>query len=183
MHVTNGIVIQLKQQSNNETRRISQRLNSDRKRSFEAVENPLLKYHATKKKDGPENKKLPQENESGLFRACELLNFFWAFLRAHSNLVPGWKGFNYLITPEPNDQVHNICYLPAINKSPTKMDAVLELLTQSKMKAERLGLAETDVVLDQAIYAKACEVGSSFTEYPHYLINQYPIFRTKYLLP
>ncbi|XP_066913563.1 uncharacterized protein [Clytia hemisphaerica] len=158
MHVTNGIVIQLKHESNNQTRRISQRLNTNRKRSFEAVENPLLKYNSTKKRDGPENKKLPKENESDLFRACELLNFFWAFLRAHSNLVPGWKGFNYLITPEPNDQVHNICYLPAINKSPTKMDAVLELLTQSKIKAEKLGLAETDVVLDQAIYAKACEI-------------------------
>jgi len=38
------------------------------------------------------------------------------------------------------------------------MDVVLELLVQSKLKAEKLGLEETDVVFDQAIYAKAVEV-------------------------
>ena len=53
---------------------------------------------------------------------------------------------------------HQITYLPAINDSPTKMDVVLEILTQSKLKAEKLGLCETDVVFDQAIYAKAVEI-------------------------
>ncbi len=41
---------------------------------------------------------------------------------------------------------------------PTKMDTVLELLQQSKIKAEKIGLNETDVVLDLAIYAKAVEI-------------------------
>ena len=161
MHVTNGIVIQLKQRPSNNDIRFSERLNTNRKRSFEAMDAPLTPYHQTKKKQEPINKKLPQQNQT-YFRVSELMNFFWAFLRTYSTLVPGWKGFNYLITPEFNDQVHQICYLPAINKSPTKMDTVLELLTQSKIKAEKLGLKETDVVLDQAIYAKACEVSWTF---------------------
>ena len=38
------------------------------------------------------------------------------------------------------------------------MDVVLELLTQSKLKSEKLGLKETDVLLDQAIYEKAVEI-------------------------
>lgn len=38
------------------------------------------------------------------------------------------------------------------------MDTVLELLQQSKLKAEKIGLKETDVVLDLAIYAKAVEI-------------------------
>ncbi len=35
---------------------------------------------------------------------------------------------------------------------------VLEASTQSKLKAEKLGLSETDVVFDQAIFAKAVEI-------------------------
>ncbi len=38
------------------------------------------------------------------------------------------------------------------------MDVVLDILNQSKAKAERLGLSEVDVVFDQAIYAKAVEI-------------------------
>ena len=38
------------------------------------------------------------------------------------------------------------------------MDVVLELLIQSKLKSEKLGLSETDIVVDQAIYAKCVEV-------------------------
>lgn len=38
------------------------------------------------------------------------------------------------------------------------MDVVLEMLEQSKAKAEKLDLKEADVVVDQAVYAKAFEV-------------------------
>ena len=38
------------------------------------------------------------------------------------------------------------------------MDTVLELLYQSKTKAEKLNLPNADVVVDQAIYAKAVEI-------------------------
>ena len=57
-----------------------------------------------------------------------------------------------------SDTFYNVGYLPAINQSPTFHDTVLELLTQSKLKAEKLGLRETDVVLGMAIYAKAVEI-------------------------
>ena len=45
-------------------------------------------------------------------------------------------------------------YLPAIDESPTKSEVVLELLIQSKLMPEALGLEETDVVLDQAFMPK-----------------------------
>ena len=54
--------------------------------------------------------------------------------------------------------IHNVAYLPAIDGSPTKMDVVLEILLQSKEKATKLGLSETDIVMVQAIYAKAVDV-------------------------
>ena len=49
-----------------------------------------------------------------------------------------------------------------------------ELLSQSKLKAEKLGLLETDVVLDMAIYAKAVEVMLNAT---HIHIKQFIILR------
>ena len=48
--------------------------------------------------------------------------------------------------------------LPAIDQSPTNPDTVLELLIQPKAKVQRLVLNETDVVVDQAIYAKVVEI-------------------------
>lgn len=69
-----------------------------------------------------------------------------------------WTGFNYMLCDNDSDDYHKIAYLPAINQSPSSHDTVLELLSQSKLKAEKLGLTETDVVLDMAIYAKAVEI-------------------------
>ena len=52
---------------------------------------------------------------------------------------------------------HNISYHPAINKSPTKMDTVLEVLQQVKVKSG-LALKYADLVMDHAIYSKALEL-------------------------
>ena len=72
--------------------------------------------------------------------------------------IPNWTEFNYLLCDNDSDDYHKIGYLPSINQSPTSHDTVLELLSQSKLKAQKLGLTETDVVLEMAIYAKAFEV-------------------------
>ena len=45
-----------------------------------------------------------------------------------------------------------------IRSSPTKMETVKEELVQCKEKATQLGLSETDLVLDHAIYCKAVEI-------------------------
>ena len=69
---------------------------------------------------------------------------------------------NFLLAGCFNTSMYfQVAYLPAINQSPTKMETVLELLRQSKIKAEKLGLSETDIVLDLAIYAKAVEILSN----------------------
>lgn len=160
MHVTNGIVIQLKSQ-NLRNRSLTPRLLAKRKRSFEAIDNILPQYKGTAREE-PHHLNTQtdayvesDENNTGI---SELIDFFWVLLRIYSLAIPGWKCFNFLILPLDDEPVHEISYLPAINESPTKIDTVLELLNQSKEKAEKLGLSETDIVLDQAIYAKACEV-------------------------
>ncbi|CAB4021754.1 Hypothetical predicted protein, partial [Paramuricea clavata] len=63
-----------------------------------------------------------------------------------------------LLCEGDSDDYDKIGYLPSISKSPTSHDTVLELLSQSKLKAEKLGLNETDVILDMAIYSKAVEI-------------------------
>ena len=82
----------------------------------------------------------------------------WFFLRFESarkgiQSLPGWKGFFHLASSQSSD-LHTVGYLPPINKSPTHHDTVLEVLVQCMEKAEALGLNETDLVLDHAIYAK-----------------------------
>ena len=58
---------------------------------------------------------------------------------------------------------HTVTYLPTINKSPTQMDTIQEILCQVKEKAEAFDLKETDLALDHAIYCKAVEVVMSKT--------------------
>ena len=67
---------------------------------------------------------------------------------------------SYYEVSEPVNFVppHSVYYLPSINQSPTKMDTVQEVLLQAKAKAEAVGLRESDVVLDHAIYCKALDI-------------------------
>ena len=52
---------------------------------------------------------------------------------------------------------------------------MLEILLQSKAKAEHLGLVETDVVIDQTISAKAAEVLENST---HKDLKDFIVLRT-----
>ena len=72
--------------------------------------------------------------------------------------LPGWSGFHSLSSPKEESGIHTITYLPAINKSPTKLDTVQEVLFQVREKSETLGLKSADLVLDHAIYSKALEI-------------------------
>ena len=70
--------------------------------------------------------------------------------------------YNTLLHDKGEEETNQtVRYLPTIDQSPTKPDTVLEMLLQAKEKAEKLGLLETDLVVDQAIYAKAVEILSN----------------------
>ena len=127
------------------------------RRSFKPIENEISKY-VTRKREPPKDDysflKLQTNNETDFESSC-LIDFIWIALKERGQKIPNWTGFNCLIsgtqegTQEETQEVHQIAYLPAINASPTKLDTVLEILIQSKAKAEFLGLEETDVVMDQ----------------------------------
>lgn len=75
-----------------------------------------------------------------------------------SESVPGWSGFNAVAKAKdvPGESIVGYCQL--IDASPTEFSTVYTLLKKSVTMANRLGLDDTVVVLDQAIYAKALEV-------------------------
>ena len=62
----------------------------------------------------------------------------------------------YLIhEKEESKDFRKVIYLPAIDVSPINLDTVLEMLLLSKAISENMGLAKTEVLVDQAIYVKA----------------------------
>ena len=70
--------------------------------------------------------------------------------------VPGWTRFHHLaLRTNAASPTNDFFYLPSIDKSPTKIITVYEVLLQVKAKAEALRNTEADLVLDHAIYCKA----------------------------
>jgi len=164
MHCTNGIVAQLPSESNQQlpidTAATTTTVDRTRRRSFKPIENEICKYISRKREPPKDDYSLLklQSNDEIDFKSSCLIDFIWVVLKERGKKIPNWTGFNYLISKTQEEKVHQIAYLPAINASPTKLDTVLEILIQSKAKAENMGLRETDVVMDQAIYTKAVEV-------------------------
>ena len=72
--------------------------------------------------------------------------------------VPGWTGFNIVANRNEVPQKSVVGYCQLIDASPTDLSTVYTLLKKSVTMANRLGLEDTVIVLDQAIYAKALEI-------------------------
>ena len=72
--------------------------------------------------------------------------------------IPSWTGFNIMTRSKEPVSKDVIAYLPTINAPATELTTVNEILRQSEDIRRRLSLSEIVVVMDQALYAKACEV-------------------------
>lgn len=164
MHCTNGIIIQLADRAPSLVResRVPHHLAEKRERSFKGMPT-IIDPIISKKRTNPATRNAELLPTSKRELHSRSLDNAWVMLRYQASshgiqfAVPNWTGYNCLIT-EKNDSYHQVAYLPAIDKSPSKLETVAELLQQTKAKAEALGLSETDLVADQAIYAKAVEV-------------------------
>ena len=165
MHCTNGIIIQIRSGITQQSNGSCQSGRKTRNHSFSPKECKKAKYincpQQSPSDDYADISLEISELDSGFKDSCKT-DILRTLLRAVDKTIPDWTGFNYLINQsDDSEQVHEIYYLPTINASPTENDTVLEVLQQSKCKAEKLGLDETDIVLDQAIYAKATEILSN----------------------
>lgn len=169
LHCTNGIIIQsspvvLSQPESASLPTLSQTVRKAKPKMFKAMAIEIPTYVHIKRQN-TENLRNIQRN---MFETDERRSFaidtMWIIAKCQANIanveqnIPNWTGFNSMLCDGVSDDYHQIGYLPAINQSPTSYETVLELLNQSKLKAEKLGLTETDVVLDMAIYAKAVEI-------------------------
>ena len=172
LHCTNGIIIQsstadlnpLEQQFPTTSTPTPADSTKRRPRSFQPMHNEIAPYIQVKRKCTEVQTDVELNMYKEEVQYSHEVDTLWIIAKSQSKKlgiqqqIPNWTGFNYLVCGDDNDHFHNIGYLPAINQSPTSHDTVLELLSQSKLKAEKLGLMETDVVLDMAIYAKALEI-------------------------
>ena len=88
----------------------------------------------------------------------------YAVMTDSQQTVPGWSGFNAVASNQKIPPKSAIGYCQLIDASPTELSTVYTLLKKSLEMATQLGLDDTVVVLDQAIYAKAVEVVWKHTE-------------------
>ena len=133
-----------------------------KRRSFKALPNEIANYVSTKRKDPLLSEASNEKDLPDVLAESRSIDFIWVMCCSVNQTVPNWTGFNTLLHDEGVDEtIQTVTYLPAIDQSPTKPDTVLEMLLQTKEKAEKLGLLETDLVVDQAIYAKAVEILSN----------------------
>jgi len=128
-----------------------------RRRSFKPIDMKLSKYTSVKRIAPSELKSIEREQcilDEELSGRQDLL---WTIARLQATenqtkqIIPSWTGFNYLVAPEPpaNDVNDTIAYLPSINKSPTEIATVNEVLKLTESKAEALQLSEIDNRSDQ----------------------------------
>ena len=159
LHCTNMIMIQPQEPNHisiNEDPTTISDGTYQRKRSFKPISTDIRKYQPVKRTTPDQMKSVEREQ----------FNLDLARMNSVENsavqTVSAWTGFNYLISPDdPNDCPDKVVYLPSINKSPTEMAAVSEVLYLGKAKADALQLIEVDSVLDHIIYWKALEIISS----------------------
>ena len=168
MHCTNGIIVQLSS-ARNDSQSPSPTFPATsspkpKKKSFQPMTNEMPSYMHIKRKNTDTEVDVRLNVHQQEREISHIIDTIWVIVRSQASksfvqqTIPNWTGFNYLMCENECESFHRIGYLPAINQSPTSHDTVLELLIQSKLKAEKLGLAETDVVLDMAIYSKAVEI-------------------------
>lgn len=157
MHCTNGIIIQETNHGDVVNNFLPSR-DSIRKRSYSALPGELASYAFNKRCNPAFNPIDISEEPVKQLNNSRTIDFLWV-LSSMKAKVPNWTGFNQILHDNGKDEtIQIVAFLPAINQSPTSLDTVLELLLQSKAKAMKIGLSETDVVVDQAIYAKAVDI-------------------------
>ena len=171
MHCTNGIIIQkptvTAQIVDHATPIRIDKSKRPKRRSFTPLISEIQPYYQPSTKANPT---IIDSIERNTNKFNELLSmkadFLWIVaryyqrqLQSNEQLIPGWTGFHHEVTnTDTPTMTSNIYYLPTINKSPTKMDTVQEILFQVKAKSEALNLTAADLVLDHAIFCKALDI-------------------------
>ena len=114
-------------------------------------------------------------------RNAQAWNLTWAVARqthVEDQRVPSWTGFHVQTRSKEDVREDVVAYLPTINAPATELSTVNEILRQSEDIRKRLYLDQIVVVLDQALYAKACEVAWKNRELYEKIILRLGTFHT-----
>ena len=136
-HGTNGIIIQKCLQTTNNDININPPVKNVRRRSFKPVSNELQPCIKTKGRLNPVAIPIVDTGVNqlnGFSSKCK--DLVWLILCYESStdqIFPGWKGFFYEVEHQAIDK-RTVAYLPTINKSPTKIDTIQEVLCQLRRR-------------------------------------------------
>ena len=135
----------------------------EKKRSIEPSDHPLPLYISGKRASPPPLLAVDSssQNVSDAITVAANKNLIWIIARAHApshQTINSWTGFNIRIRDHLTFLEDNIGYLPTINAPATNTSTVYEILCQSVAIQKQLQLETIAVVMDQALYSKACEV-------------------------
>ena len=86
------------------------------------------------------------------------LNFAWVASRARHHAFPAsWSVFNQLLSPNTSP-VSTIGYLPIVDAPPGDLDTVWTVILRCQRMSSALGIRNTVITFDQALYCKAKEI-------------------------
>ena len=121
---------------------------------------PLAEYIAGERV-GPQPLKAATMDYGGQEQISRRKDLVWLISRlveGENQQTPSWTGHNIKSRSHEPVMQDVVGYLPTINAPATQLSTVNEILSQSENIRKILNLPEVVVVMDQALYAKACEV-------------------------
>ena len=157
-HNTNGVIIQLGPQDSEQLTLAS--VKKTKQRSVDPPRQYIEVFHSGKRQ-GPH---IPDTDSSVAITTVQKaslkmdLGYCLIKLQESEAALPGWTGFNALVSSLNVPEKSGIGYLPIIDASPTDIATVNTILQRSVAIADRLDLDAITVVFDQAIYSKAQQI-------------------------
>lgn len=177
-HRVNGIAVQAKK-SDQDAVQPKPAVSKTKQRSISAPPTMLPSYNAGQRV-GPPQSKCADINTAANTQLARKKNLIWVLARLpqqEEQPISSWTGFNILTRDKLVVIPNNIGYLPTINAPATQMATVKEVLNQSLKIMQQLGLKKIVCVFDQALYAKAVEIGWKHSEFQN-IIPRLGVFHT-----
>ncbi|KAJ8020639.1 hypothetical protein HOLleu_40285 [Holothuria leucospilota] len=159
-HSTNGAMIQRCQPISEQEPTSNTSVKRTRPRSITPSATYIPPFYGCGEKRGPQGighniNRLQNAHEDAL-KEPQKLDMAYNLIRIKYAEIPGWTGFNTVLSSVP--QMSVVAYLPVIDSNPTQMGTVQMILKSSISYADRLDQEVVVVVFDQAIYAKAQQI-------------------------
>jgi hypothetical protein len=156
-HVTNGIITQ--QITSENQRRSGQSIKINKKqRSIQVPQSDVMPFSIGIRKTPT----FISEQGSVITtiasrEMAQKLDFAYVLVKmvpTDNNILPGWTGFNTILSKDDIPDVSRVGYIPVIDASPTEYSTINTILKRSSDIADTLQLQYVTLVFDEAVYSK-----------------------------